>query len=543
MDDAGGVGYRITGLHRKQAPLRPNIVVILADDLGYSDLGSFGGEIHTPHLDRLASQGVRMTQFYNGARCCPSRASLLTGLYPTQAGIGYMMKDSGVPGYRGKLNPHTPTIAEVLKPAGYRSYAAGKWHVSPHGSLPENGKPWPNWPLQRGFDRYYGSLGGVLTHFEPVLTMGNQPLPSQGKGYYYADGITDHALRFLREHRQDHADQPFFLYLPYFSPHWPLHAKAGDLERYEGLYEKGWDVLRQERLERMKKLGILPEAAVLSLRDPAIPPWNTVENRAWEASRMQAHAAMVDNLDQNVGRLVENLKYHQQFENTLIIFVSDNGASEEDMSPGRIRMSAKQLHDGTPVRPGNDPAIRPGPADTYASIGIRWANLSNAPFQKYKKWVNEGGISTPMFVHWPQGVGQPGQVLAEPAHLIDIMATCIEVSGAAYPESFNGQATLDLPGKSLVAAWNGGVVGHDHLVFEHAGQRALRRGKWKIVSHTYDGQWMLYDMEADRSEMTDLSGQYPELTSEMIAIWEREVDRLLIRPFPPQERFWQQPGS
>src|SRR5262245_47576939 len=436
---------------------RPNIVIILSYDIGFSDLGCYGSEIHTPHLDRLAASGLRFTQFYNTARCCPTRASLLTGLYPHQAGVGHMMEDRGKDGYRGDLNRRCVTIAEVLRPAGYRNYAVGKWHVTRH-----NGPDGPrhNWPLQRGFDRYYGTIHGAGSFFDPsTLTRDNKAVSAHAdpdyrpETYYYTDAISDQAVRFLAEHRRDHKDRPFFLYVAYTAAHWPMHALPEDIARYKGKYDAGYEPVRKARREKAGKLGLIDPKWSPT---PTVGDWDGVKDRRWEAAGMEVYAAMVDRMDQGIGRLVAELKRTGQLDNTLLFYLQDNGGCAEPMGrtpqkdhpsiprPQKPTLSPlkpdallppgsvpPQTRDGYPVRMG--PAVTPGPADTYVAYGRNWANVSNTPFREYKHWVHEGGISTPLVVHWPAGIRGKGEVRHQPGHLIDLMATCVDVSGAKYP--------------------------------------------------------------------------------------------------------------
>ncbi len=346
------------------APPRPNIILILVDDMGFSDIGCYGSEIETPNIDRLASQGVRFTQFYSCARCCPSRASLLTGLYPHQAGMGHMVDQAGpAPGYVNDLSPRSRTIAQVLKGAGYQTGMAGKWHVTPVTQSHHN------WPLQRGFDRYYGIIHGAADYFNPVtLTLGNDPAPPTGPDYYFTDAIGDYAVRFLDEFSR--RPDPFFLYTAFTAPHWPLHARPDDIRKYEGRYRKGWDAVREERHARQLQLGMLPKRWDLTARDARIPAWKDAPDQAWQSRRMEVYAAMVHRMDQNVGRILDKLKETGRERNTLVLFMSDNGACAEEATPGwRGLHIPKTTRDGRPVRVGNVPEVMPGAEDTFQSYG------------------------------------------------------------------------------------------------------------------------------------------------------------------------------
>jgi arylsulfatase len=495
-------------------PRRPNILVILNDDMGFSDLGCYGGEIRTPNLDRLARGGVRFTQFYNTARCCPTRASLLTGLYPHQAGVGHMMDDRGVPGYRGDLNRQCVTIAEALRPAGYRTYMSGKWHVT------RDLKNKHNWPLERGFERYYGIITGGSNYFNPsTLVRDNTPIEPEGERYHLTDALSDQAARYIGEHGA--GPQPFFLYLAYTSPHWPLHAWEEDIARYKGRYKEGWDALRRERHRRMIEMGIVERRWPLTARDPAVPAWSEAPNREWHERRMEVYAAQIEAMDRGIGRVLQKLEETGQMENTLLLFLADNGGCAEELrSTLRGAHFRPSTRDGRPVRPGNDPAIMPGAEDTYASYGIGWANASNTPFRLYKHWVHEGGISTPLIAHWPAAVRNAGTLSRQPGHVIDIMATALDVAGAKYPESHQGNRVTPLEGLSLRPVLeNGRRRGHPEIYWEHEGNRAVRQGRWKLVSR-HPNRWELYDVEADRTEMNDLSPRQSGRAAELAAKYE-----------------------
>ena len=541
LQTVGGTAVA-TGCAPNTTQQRPNIIVMMADDMGISDIGCYGSEIHTPNIDKLASGGLRFTQFYNTARCCPTRASLLTGLYPHQAGVGHMMGDYGPPGYRGNLNRNCVTITEALKPAGYTTLMSGKWHVTPIGS------PQDNWPRQRGFDRFFGTIHGAGSFYDPVsLTLENEPIPAEGDDFYYTTEIGERATRFIEEHaggeEQGAVNDPFFLYMPFTSPHWPLHAFEEDIAKYKGRYDGGWDRLRAERHERMIELGLVDERWPITGRDPNVPAWEDAEHKHWQARRMEVYAAQIEVMDRAVGRVMDKLDEMELADNTLVLFLADNGGCAEELS-GRNRHLQPhvpdQTRDGRPVQAGNDPTVMPGAEDTYQSYGIPWANASNTPFRRYKHWVHEGGISTPLIAHWPGHIAQPGELSHQPGHLIDLMATCLDVAGADYPATFGGQDITPLEGQSLVPIFEGRQrEGHEAIYWEHEGNRAVRQGNWKVVSRygpTTGGAWELYDLEADRTETHDLAATNPEKVAELTAMYEAWARRANVVPWKSWER-------
>lgn len=538
---------------------RPNVIVILTDDMGFSDLGCYGGEIETPHLDALAANGLRFTQFYNTGRCCPTRAALLTGLYPHQAGIGHMMQDKGLEGYRGDLNRQCVTIAEVLRSAGYRTYMVGKWHVTKEVQ-PRDESDKANWPLQRGFDRFYGTIHGGGSYFDPTSLVRQNTLISpyadpeyRPREFYYTDAIADHAVRFAAEHARDHAGKPFFMYVAYTAAHWPMHAKEADIAKYRGRYDAGYDAIRAARVAKMKQLGLIdPRWQIAPQKGGS---WHEVADRAFELRCMEVYAAMVDCLDQGIGRLVAELRRTGELDNTLLLFLQDNGGCAEAMgrqarSPAprhraarpslpplaadflQPEMIPKQTRDGYPMRQGY--GVLPGAADTFHGYGEAWANVSNTPFREYKHWVHEGGISTPLVVHWPAGIpaGRRGALEHQPAHLIDVMATCVDVAGATYPQKFQGHAITPMEGVSLRPAFDGRPLARGGpIFFEHEGNRAVRDGRWKLVAKGPRGPWELYDMETDRTEMNDLASQQPERVAALAAGWEAWAQRAQVVPW------------
>ena len=501
---------------------RPNIVVIMADDMGFSDIGSYGGEIATPNLDALAAGGLRFRQFYNAARCCPTRASLLTGLYSHQAGVGHMVGDYGHPSYQGHLNDQCVTIAEVLGDVGYTTLMSGKWHV---------GESRPHWPADRGFDEYFGLISGGSNYFKldgaRQMATGNEPYtPPEDGSFYMTDAFTDNAVAFLREHGSKEA--PFFLYLAYTAPHWPLHAKPDDIAKYEGNYSMGWDELRRRRFERQQEVGIRSVSWDLSPRDDRVPPWEQAEDRALWERRMEVYAAMIDCLDQGVGRVVETLRELGKLDNTLILFLSDNGGCHE----------SADIEQGTPRNTWADPNAMPGGPGSFDGYDRPWANASNTPFRMFKSWVHEGGISSPLICHWPDGIRvAPGSVTDATAHVIDLMATFVDLGDAAYPAERAGRPITPLEGKSLRPVFErGNRDGHEAIFWEHQGNRAVRQGRWKLVSRRQGGTlaagpWELYDLAQDRAEQRDLASEMPDRVAEMQSAWLEWGERVGWVPF------------
>ena len=508
----------VAALQLAAAP-RPNIVIMMADDMGYSDIGCYGGEIRTPALDRLAANGLRFTQFYNTGRCCPTRATLLTGLYPHQTGIGHMTSedtrfrfDLGYPGYRGFLNRECVTIAEALRPAGYKTLMAGKWHVGTFEGM---------WPVDRGFDEFYGIVRGASNFFHPnpdkLLSRNRTPVVPDDD-LYTTDAFTDHAIEFVRDAGRRDDGQPFFLYLAYTAPHWPLHAWPEDVAKYRGQYLKGWEALRSERHARMVKMGLIRPEWKLSPLDA--PRWEALPlgTREEMDHRMAIYAAMVDRMDQNIGRFARALEELGELDNTLILFLADNGGCAEG---GNL---------------GGGPAEQLGTKKGYfLTYGQGWANASNTPFRRYKHWVHEGGAASPLIVHWPAAIQDKGALRHEPAHLIDLMATSLDVAGARYPSEYNGNRIVPLEGVSLVPAFSGKPLGREAIYWEHEGNRAVRFGKWKLVS-MHPNDWELYDMEADRTELNDLSAENPEIRTKMIAMYEAWAKRCNVLPGRPERK-------
>jgi arylsulfatase len=514
----------------------PNVILILNDDMGYSDIGCYGGEIRTPNLDRLASNGLRFTQFYNTARCSPSRASLLTGLHPHQTGVGILTYDTGPDGYPGNLNRRCVTIAEVLRENGYRTYMSGKWHVAS-----ELAEPSDAWPCQRGFDRFYGTIIGAGSYFDPnTLTRNNENTEHEARtdgGFFYTEAITAEAVRFIRDHARECSDQPFFHYVAFTAPHWPLHAHEGDIARYRGRFDEGWDQLREQRLERMVDAGLIDPSWKLTDRDPTQPEWDQAESKEWQLRRMETYAAQIDRMDQGIGQIVAALEETGQLADTVILFLSDNGACAEDIPEGvpvaelvdQLEIARSHTRDGRAVKIGNCPDVMPGGEDTYQSYGTAWANLSNTPFRLYKHWVHEGGIATPLIVHWPSGISAKGELRHAPGQLPDIMATVLDITGAVYPERYNGHEILPVEGSSLAGLFEEDSPERGPLFWEHEGNAAVRVGKWKLVRE-YPGPWELYDMDNDRTEMTNVVGSFPERVLEMRGLYEKWAGRSGVKP-------------
>lgn len=520
-----------------QAQSRPNILVILADDMGFSDLGCYGGGIDTPHIDGLAREGLRFSRFYNAARCCPTRASLLTGQYPHCVGVGrngVTMKRNGI------------TIAEGLQRAGYDTLMFGKWHLSVMDTLDPREKhlawlnhqydpdrpfaPLDSYPVARGFDEHYGVIWGVTNYFDPFsLVDGYDPVEQVPDEYYITDALNRRAARAVRAHADD--EDPFFMYVAHTAPHWPLHARPEDLEKYEGRYRAGWDRLREERFRRQDILGLVDEATT------TLPPvqdgeagWDALsrEEKRAQANKMVAHAAMVDRLDQGTGWILDALRETGQFENTLILVLSDNGSSPElpkDWGPGLDRPS--ETRDGRRIR--YEGIEQPGSETTFAGIGPPWASATNTPFRYWKAEQYEGGAHTPCIAHWPRGLDvEPGSFTAQTGHVMDVLPTCLDLAGVEYPEVYNGHSLNALDGKSLRPILRGKErEGHDQVFFEHLEGRAMLEDGWKLVTlRDPESPWRLYNLAADPTETNDLSDAHPERTDAMIEewrAWAREV--------------------
>ncbi len=514
---------------------RPNIILIMADDLGYSDLGCYGGEIKTPNLDRLAANGLRMTQLYNTARCCSTRASLLTGLYPHQAGVGAMTADNGLPGYRGFLTDRCVTLAQVLGEAGYQTFISGKWHLRGKGNQDCT-------PTNRGFDEFYGHFKAYASFYRPDIFERHppeRPKREYSSDFYATDAITDHALDFIEQARG--REDPYFLYLAYNAPHFPLQAPEEAIDRYVATYEKGWDEIREERYERMVKLGVIPADFQLSPRghvtkvpnrnktspyyNQQIPSWDSLpENRKADlVRRMATYAAMVEIMDRNIGRVISDLKENQELDDTLLVFLSDNGACAEWDPYGFDNNPYPQnlLYE-------NEALQEMGKKGTFHSYGTGWANACNTPFRLYKHYNHEGGISSPFILHWPKGMARAGEIDRQPAHLVDLSATLLELGEGRYPDSWEGKPILPLAGTSLKPILEGRTLSERPLFFEHEGNRAVRLGKWKLVWTNYSQAWELYNIEVDRSELNDLSAANSERVRQMDALWQDWAEQSFV---------------
>lgn len=497
---------------------KPNIIVIMTDDMGYSDLGCYGSEIETPNLDGLAGDGVRFSQFYNTSRCSPTRSSLMTGLYSHQAGMGLLTTDEGVrnPGFRGRLMDRCVTIAEVLSPQGYQNIITGKWHMG------DARKEW--WPLGRGFDRFYGCPQGGGFFFRPsswkqerfvvrdseiIYDKKNDP----PEGWYATDAFTDEGIKFVEEAVK--VKKPFFWYLAYNAPHFPLQAKPEDIAKYRGKYLAGWDQIRKERYQKLVKLGLIDETWKLSPRGEGIPPWDTLSEKEKDAQdeRMAIYAAMIDCVDQNVGKIVTALKEMGVYENTLILFLHDNGGQS-----------------GPALMGSNNGKGAPGTAESEVYYGTCWANVSDTPFRKYKNFIHEGGIATPLIAHWPKGIAASmnGRIATEPTHLIDLMKTFVEISGATYPKTFEGHEIIPMEGESLLPLLQGKPFQREKpIFFEHQENRGARQGKWKLVA-LKGKPWELYDLQADRTELNNLAAQRPEKVKAMSALYHDWAKRCFV---------------
>ncbi|MFK7814004.1 MAG: arylsulfatase [Maribacter sp.] len=517
---------------------RPNIILIMSDDMGYSDIGCYGGLINTPVLDGLAENGLRYTQFYNTGRCCPSRAALLTGIYQHQAGIGHMVDTHGTDIYDGDLSKNAVTIAEVLKGAGYSTYMSGKWHVTPYKSDEVNPTK-QNWPMQRGFDKFFGTIHGAGSFYDPNSLARNNEFIAPSEDFYYTDAISDNAVSFIENHT---TDAPFFLYVPYTAAHWPMHAKPDDIAKYKGKFDAGWDIMREEKYIKMLELGLIKPEWKLTEKDD-IPTWGETTQKEWYSSLMEVYAAMVDNMDQGIGRIMGALDKKGVKDNTLVFFLQDNGGCAEEfgfretIQPNhkdvqvdtiqpmaknelQTQMVPKYTRDGKPVLSGI--GLEPGGADTYLGYGKPWANTSNTPFRMYKHWVHEGGIATPLIVHWPEGITSKNEFRKDPGHLIDIMATCIDVAETPYPKIYNDKSIVPLEGISLKPSFENKSLEERAIFWEHEGNKAVRYGKYKLVSKWNKEEeyaWELYDMDIDRSEINDLSTKMPEKVQELENMW------------------------
>jgi arylsulfatase A-like enzyme len=521
---------------------RPNIVLILADDMGFSDIGCFGSEVSTPNLDRIAARGMRISQFYNNPRCCPSRASIMTGLWSQQAGMGMMVSDHGrypYPGYAGILSAQTITIPEALKTAGYNTAMVGKWHLAPET---EEGKR--DWPLQRGFDKFWGMIAGASVYWEsPHLMEGNTALPPPPKDQYLTDLWAEHAAGYVTELAAE--KKPFFLYTAFNAPHWPIQAPEDMVQKYANRYAEGWDKLREERHSRQLAMKLLDPKWTLSERDPRVPAWTDAKDKKWEMRRMAVYAAMIERLDQGIGRIMTGLESAGVLDNTLIVFMSDNGGNAEELARGRRDTPPSSpegpLHASSTAGPGpcelgmtcagNIPGVMPGPESTFQSIGIPWGNCANTPFRMYKHYTQEGGISTPFIASWPKGIRPSATPVLTVGHETDLMPTFLELAGAKYPKSVAAGPIPAFVGESLTPVFEGRKLDHQPIYWEHEGNKAVRDGKWKLVSRFPDA-WELYDMELDRTELHDLAAKEPQHAKTMAVQWQTWANSIGVQPWP-----------
>ncbi len=520
---------------------RPNFIVIMVDDLGFSDLGCYGGEINTPNIDSLGLNGIRFTQMYNGARCCPSRAALLTGLHPHQAGIGQMTNDLGVPAYQGYLNETSVTMAEVLGQVGYRTLMSGKWHVASSWDnrlrdqwvLGDKKHPMPK---QRGFDRFFGLMNAADSYWNPKsLVMEDQLIDVETDDFHLTDAIADNAVKQIDE--AVGIGKPFFQYLAFTAPHWPLHAWEDDIAKYEGKYMKGWDAIRTARHEEMKGLGIVDSKWPISPRDEDSPPWEDVENKEYEDIRMAVYSAMIEQVDRGVGRVIDTLKQNGQFDNTVIMFLSDNGGCaelfQEDTDwPDASQWAASKTLDGEEVRVGDIPDLRPGLDTTFQAVELPWANVSDTPFRLFKRWIHEGGVTTPFIVHWPAKI-KKAEIKQSPMQMIDISATLYDLAGASYPSEFSNNEITPIEGESFAGLLSAGDSWQREkpITIEHEGNRGIRVGDWKLVAE-WEGSWELYNMADDRTELNDLASKEPERVAEMEKAYGEWAERAGVLPWP-----------
>ena len=498
---------------------KPNVIFILADDLGYSDIGCFGSEINTPNLDSLGNNGLLMTQMYNSARCCPSRASLLSGLTPHQAGVGHMVENLGTHNYQGYLSDNCVTIAECLKETGYQTFMSGKWHVGGHEDIQNISKWRPGekgfpTPKQRGFDKFFGTLTGAGNFYNPpTLMLEDKFIQVESTDFHYTDEISKNAVKMISEKNSN----PFFMYVAFTAPHWPLHAWEEDIVKYEGKYKKGWSQTRIDRYEEMRGKVLDPKWK-LTEEDPATPNWNDIQNKEWEDLRMATYSAQIEQMDRGIGKIIEKLKQIGELENTLIMFAADNGGCAEFLAEDSNQPNPNQFNnpgpDGKKVNFGNIPNLRPGPSDTFMSYDLPWANLSNTPFRLFKRWVHEGGISTPFIVHWPKKIQSHG-VIDTPVQFADISPTILDICDSKYPKTYNQKDITPLEGESFFRLFQGKEFNKDKpLCWEHEGNRAVRVGDWKLVSE-YPGPWELYNISDDRSETNNLINKEKEIASSL----------------------------
>jgi arylsulfatase len=513
--------------------------------MGFSDIGCFGSEISTPNLDKLAARGIRVNQFYNNPRCCPSRASIMTGLYSQQANMGNMVADHGrypYPEYDGILSAKTLTIPEALKTAGYNTAMVGKWHLA---TETDEGKR--SWPLQRGFDKFWGMISGASVYYEsPHLMSGNDALPPPPKDKYLTDLWAEHASSFVTKLAQE--KKPFFLYIAFNAPHWPIQAPEEVVQKYANRYTAGWDALRDERHKKQLGMGLVSSIWPLTPRDPRVPAWDKADDKEWEVRRMAVYAAMIDRLDQGIGRILDTVEKAGIADNTLIVFMSDNGGNAEEFGRGN-----RQTPGNSPEGPahvastagtgpceigmtcaGNVTGVMPGGENTFQSIGIPWGNCANTPFRLYKHYAHEGGVSTPFIACWPAGIKPTAFPVNAVGHETDLMPTFLELAGVTYPSKIAAGPIPALAGQGLTPLFAGKQRTRGPIYWEHEGNKAVRDGKWKLVSRFPDG-WELFDMEADRVELNNLASTQPERVKAMAAMWDAWAKRIGVQTWPMPE--------
>lgn len=551
---------------------KPNIIIILADDMGFSDVGSFGSEIPTPNIDGWSTKtkGMKFTQLYNCARCCPSRASILTGMYPHQAGLGHMVYDAGVgPEYQGYLRQDIPTIAELMKSThsttksndnecddaevkggGYATYMVGKWHVGGEyppdathdwiqNTMGDETHPTPN---QRGFDQFFGTLGGGGSYFQPPSLVRDDQVIREvmPEDFYYTDAINDEACRMIESKSKSDNEQPFFMYVAHTAPHWPLHAPKKEIDKHRGKYMKGWDDLRQERHSRLVEQNLIPATWECSPRDEHCPSWEEKDDKTqeWEDARMASYAAQITIMDEGIGRIVESLRKTGMKDNTVIFFLSDNGGCAEYLKENGEEGSWPEFYggltrDGKKIEVGNLQHLEPGGEETFMSYDLPWANASNTPFRLFKSWVHEGGIATPFVVHWPAALSRAeaddnGRICHSPWIMMDIVATCCELGGVPIPSNLQGESFLPLlRGESQCR--------QSPIFWEHQGNCAVRDGKWKLVygrCEEGNDEWELYDMDKDRTELNNLASQHKDRVEQMIRMWKEWAERVGVKSWP-----------
>ena len=490
---------------------RPNIIIILADDMGFSDLGCTGSEIETPNLDHLARQGLLFTNFYNTSRCCPSRAALLTGQYQWDAGMGHMTyTKSKYPEYQQVMNMNNATIAELLRQTGYQTVTTGKWHLG-------NNRDY--WPDKRGFDNFYGTPTGGGIYFYPskfydrsVYSDGKRIEP--GEAWFSTDGFTDYAIDFITKKRNK--ERPFFMYVAYIAPHFPLQAKAKDIQKYHGKYDVGYQFIRNARFNKQVGQDIFDSKRTPS--KPTFKDWESIKSKPTESRKMAVYAAQVDNMDQNIGRILQALEDTDSLDNTVLMFLSDNGGCSAGWN--------------------KTPEAEIGTRECNAAYGA-WYNVSNTPYRQSKSRVHEGGIITPLIVHWPNGISEPGKMVKRPAHIMDIMPTCLELAGTTYPNTFESRSIDPIDGQSILP-WVTSKKTEEHskkrlLFWEHEGNRSVRKGDWKLVA-LRKKKWELYDLSQDPFETNNLAAEHPAIVSELSEAFKKWAAEHGVRPWPLKKK-------